>query len=640
MMMNMLSHTRPLVTALSACLAALATSPCPAAAEARAGVGIMMSTGPEQGQPRERAAQLIDLLNDYMDWDAQTNPVSASQRGDLRYNDELPDNSRQGIEAIRRETQQFLRRLEAIERLDSGSFSEMDRIDAALLRWELELALKEGAFKPEQIPVDTRWGPQLWLPQMHERLPMSKPKHRADYAARLEAIPRYIDNVISHMRAGMEAGRVPPRVVVEGADRQCFALASERIQDDPRQSPFFTPLRGLAEGNPNALRALRAIAEGVTPAFEKLGTFLRDEYIPACRESIGASDGIDGRPLYELALRRFTTTELSADEIHLTGIDEVGRIRAEMMEVIKRTDWWTSRDDARAEDSDDEVFAQFIEYLRTDPRFYHETPEDLLTGYRDICKRMDAHLPELFITLPRLPYGVKPMSGLMGPSSPTAYYYGGSIENGVPGYFVANTYRLEQRPKYEMVALALHEAVPGHHLQIALAQELEGVHEFRRQLGFSVFVEGWALYSERLGLEVGPGERGLYSDPYDDFGRLTYEMWRACRLVVDTGIHAKGWTREEAVQYMLDNTALSEVNVNAEVNRYIGWPGQACAYKIGELRIRALRTEAEEELGAGPGGRFDIRAFHEVVLGAGAVPLSVLERRMRSWIEETGAAGP
>ncbi len=369
-------------------------------------------------------------------------------------------------------------------------------------------------------------------------------------------------------------------------------------------------------------------------------------------------DGIDGLPRYQFELRRHTTTTLTPDQIHQIGLREVARIRAEMLRVIARTDFA-----GKVTLKDSELLAAFITHLRTDPRFYFTDKRDQLTAYRDLCKRIDADLPTFFRMLPRNPYGVRELPAFAAPSSPNAYYYYGSIRSGVSGTFMVNTYRLDQRPRYEMVALALHEAVPGHHLQLALADELEGVHPFRTLLEHTVFVEGWALYAERLGLEMAgggqnrsptaqegltsaainpadmasayPGEplggQGLYADPYDDFGRLTYEMWRACRLVVDPGIHAMGWTRQQAIDFMLQNSALSPLNIEREVDRYIAWPGQACAYKIGELKIRELRTRAEARLGE----RFDIRTFHDVVLGAGAVPLEVLEARVNSYLEKS-----
>jgi uncharacterized protein (DUF885 family) len=576
--------------------------------------------------PQPRCAELVALLDEHVEWLARENPVHASSLGDLRYNDRLPDAS---FEATRRRTRELthrLRRLDALETIDSQIYTEQDVVDAALLRLSITNTLESAAFHPEQMPVGPLFGPQVWLPQMHERLPFTKRKHYADYLVRLRAIPRFLDQNIAQMEAGVRAGRVPPRVSIEGKDAQCFALTSEQALADPTTSPFFKPFASLPEDDQLRLEAQRVIAEEVLPSFEKLGAYLRDTYIPASRETIGQSDSVDGLAAYEQALHQFTTTDLTADQIHALGLAEVARIRAEMMTVIARSDFL-----GKALYEGDELFAKFLEYLRTDPRFYYESPDELLAGYRDICKRMDANLPGLFRTLPRLPYGVKAMSDREGPGGATAYYNAGSLKTGVPGYFIANTYKIDQRPKYEMVALALHEAVPGHHLQIALSLEMEDVHEFRKHLGFTAFVEGWGLYAERLGLETGPGPYGMYEDPYDDFGRLAYEMWRACRLVVDTGMHAKGWSRQRAVDFMLANTASTETNINAEINRYIGWPGQATAYKIGELKIRALRARAEEQLG----DAFDIRDFHETVLSQGSLPLDLLEKRVNDWIART-----
>lgn len=579
---------------------------------------------PAQDWRRGRSPQLLALLDDYIDWILRNDPVGASRRGDERFNDQLPDLSPEAVALRHREAGDMLARLSD---LDTARFSGADALDADLLRWELASRIEEAKFFPEQTPVDLQSGPQVRLPQMADSLPFRTPKHSEDFATRLERVPALIDQSITQMRAGLAAGRVPPRVAVNGTWDQCFLIASDDIAETPALSPFYKPFRALPSSDPAAARARKAITEGIVPAYRRLGKFLHDEYFPKCRESIAASDGVDGRARYDFALRDHTTTLLNADEIHAVGLKEVARIRAEMMQVIARSDF-ADKDKL----SGDELFAAFVTYLRTDPRFYHTSAEDLLTGYRDICKRMDAGLPRLFGKLPRLPYGVRPTPDFAAPMAPTAYYYPGSMIGGVPGYFLANTYRLDQRPKYEMVALALHEAVPGHHLQIALAQELDGQHPFREFLGFNSFVEGWGLYSERLGLEVGddpaPSGRGLYSDPYDDFGRLTYEMWRACRLVVDPGMHALGWSRDRAITFMEDNTALSRHNIEREVDRYIAWPGQATAYKIGQLKISELRARAEKELGP----KFDIRSFHDAVLDSGAIPLPALEARIDRWI--------
>jgi uncharacterized protein (DUF885 family) len=607
-----------------------------------------------------RSVELLAILDEQVEWTLRNSPVDASQRGDERYNDQLGDASPAATVRRTAEAADRLRRLGAI---NASTLGEADRLDADLLRYELEDALAGASQHLEQLQIDARSGPQVGLSQMCDSLPFKTAKQYADYATRLERIPEHVEQVTAQLRAGLSAGRVPSRVVMAGTAEQCFMLATEDVRATPSLSPFYKPYRGLAAGAvgfESAARARKAIAERVAPAFQKFGEFLRDEYAPKCRETVGYSQGVDGPAAYDLALRRHTTTKLTAEQIHALGLSEVARIHAEMMGVIARTDF--SKKGAL---SGEELFRAFVEYLRTDKRFYYDKPEELLTGYREICKRMDAELPRLFGKLPRLSYGVRELPAIVAPTSPTAYYYLGSMKAGVPGWFMANTYRLDQRPKYEMTALALHESVPGHHLQISLSQELEGQHPFRTFTNYTAFVEGWGLYSERLGLEVGgsdegeggrgahdesgagsklpvasagpegnpPGtggapRRSMYSDPYDDFGRLSYEMWRACRLVVDTGMHAKGWSRERAIGYMLENTSLSALNIEREVDRYIAWPGQACAYKIGQLKISELRARAEKALGP----RFDVRAFHDAALGSGSIPLPTLEAKIDRWI--------
>lgn len=579
---------------------------------------------PPPEPPEDRSSELWSILDDYCDLLAEEDPLSASRRGDVRFNDRLPDPRPEAVEARLSARRELADRLTAI---DAESLSPADRLDAELLAHELETAFAAARFHPEQTPITSITGPQIYLPQLADIVPLSTRQHHEDYLARLEAIPEYLDALIEQMGRGMAAGRVPPRITVAGAGEASRAVA-RRAAEAPQQSPFYKPFAARPEGDEQAVRARRVIAEEIAPAYRRLADFLATEYVPAARESIAASESVDGPDWYAHALRRHTTTDLSAEEIHEVGLAEVARIRAEMLETIGRSDY-PHKDDL----SGDALLEAFLEYLRTNERFYHDSPEALLAGYREIAKRIDGELPKLFALLPRLPYGVRAMPAHGAERSPTAYYYPGSLEAGLAGYFVANTSLLDQRPTYEMVALTLHEAVPGHHLQIAIAQELQGQHPFRRTLGHTAFVEGWALYAERLGLEMGErplsaGGRGLYDDPYDDFGRLTYEMWRACRLVVDTGMHAMGWSRERAIEFMRSNTALSERNIVAEVDRYIGWPAQATGYKIGELKIRELRAHAEAALGE----QFDVRGFHEAVLAAGALPLDVLERRIEQWV--------
>jgi uncharacterized protein (DUF885 family) len=601
-------------------LALLAKGPPPVSA----------APSPAQPQPPQarqpgiphRSPQLLAILDEHVEFLRRTNPLAASKRGDERFNDQLPDRGPEAVEARRVE---IARRLAQLQALSRDGFTEQDHTDADLLAYTLTRSLEWARFRQEQIPISTMGGPQIDLPQMHRQIPFRTPKHYADYAARLEQVPRLIDQTIRQMERGLEEGRLPPRVTLALAVEQALAQATPEIERSPALSPFYQPFNELAQDDPQAERARRAVAEGIIPAYRRLAEFLRNRYIPRARESIAASDGIDGHDLYDQAVRDHTTLDLSAEQVHGIGLEEVARIRAEIERVIDRSDF-----PGRSAGPSEERFAAFTRYLREDTRFYHSSAEELLDGYRVIAKRIDPELPGLFGHLPRNTYGVRALPAFSAPGSPTAFYYPGSARGGMPGYFMANTYRLDQRPKFSMIALTLHEAVPGHHFQYSIADELEGEHEFRTWIGFTAFGEGWALYAERLGLEMGEPPHGLYADPYDDFGRLNFEMWRACRLVVDTGIHAKGWTRDRAIGFMLANTALARYDVEREVDRYIGWPGQATGYKIGEMKIRELRRRAEDSLLE----RFDLRSFHDAVLGAGSIPLPVLERRVDRWISQ------
>jgi uncharacterized protein (DUF885 family) len=403
-------------------------------------------------------------------------------------------------------------------------------------------------------------------------------------------------------------------VVLEGYDESISA----QLVDDPAASAFYEPFTrfppAVAEADRARLRheGEAAILEGVVPAYRGFLEFFREEYRPAARESVGASELPGGPDYYAHLVRRFTTLDVTPEQVHAIGLEEVARIREEMQAVIRKTGFEGS-------------FGDFLEFLRSDPRFYAKTPEELLRAAAWICKRMDAKLPSLFRTLPRQPYGVEPVPDAIAPKYTGGRYVGAPLGGTRAGTYWVNTYKLDSRPLYVLESLSLHEAVPGHHLQNALRQELEELPAFRRYGGVGAYGEGWGLYSERLGLEA-----GFYTDPYSDFGRLTYEMWRACRLVVDTGMHAMGWTRDQALELLASNTALSRHEVRTEIDRYIAWPGQALGYKMGELEIRGLRRRAERELGE----RFDVRAFHDVVLLNGPVPLTVLRELVAEHIRE------
>lgn len=633
----MKTHTRPfrLLPFCAAALCALSLAACSSKEKSK------KADAAEEPRAETRAAargqseadkRLRALLDEDLEAQARRDPIEASVRGDRRYDHLLPDPSPRAERAWRDDA---ITRLRALDAIDKNALSDENRLNAALLRHELTSRVDGSRFRPWQTPITQMHGAQQTLPQLPDRLLFTTRKHYEDYLARLEGVPAHIDTTIANMREGMLDGRTPPRITMGSVAAQARAHGGAKYGREPMTHAMYKPFLALETTDPLAERARLAITESVAPAFERLADFLESDYVPNCRVSIGALDSVDGLVWYDWTLTQHTTTSLSAQEIHDTGLREVSRIRAEMMGVIARSDF---RDRNRLQG--DALFRAFLDYLRTDSRFYFDSAEELLAAYRDIAKRMDGELPRLFKTLPRTPYGVREMPAFIAPSAPTAYYYPGSLKSGTAGWFVANTHALDQRPRYEMIPLTLHEACPGHHLQIALALEMEDVHEWRTLLGYTAYVEGWALYSERLGLEVGgpedgpapgsPHYRGMYHDPYDDFGRLTYEMWRAMRLVVDTGIHAMGWTREQAIEYMLSNSGLSRTNVEREVDRYIAWPGQACAYKLGELFIRALRERAERELGE----NFDVRDFHHEVLKRGALPLRTLEEEVGRWIEK------
>ena len=613
------------LTAVSVCsLLALAGSPM-AIAQARA-TQPAIATDDARVTDADRA--LLRLLDEDLESMKKRNPLSAGIRGDRRFDRLLPDASEGAALSSARESQDRLTRLLA---LDREALSDANRVNFALLERELRDRVEAMKYKRWQVAVTNLGGPQQTIPNLAERVSFDTREQMTDFLARLRETPRYIDQTIENLRAGIREGRVQPRTAVYAAPDQAFGSATDAHLKDPTTHPLYKPFRSLDRDDALAKDARDAITKSVIPSLRRFGEFLRDEYLPATREKVGASEYPNGRAFYDFMLGTMTTTDLTADQIHEIGLKEVARIRLEMMDTIRRSDFMERVTSRSVQFDDEALFRAFLDYIRSDERFYAKTAEELLVAYRDAAKRADAWMPRLFKTLPRLPYGIREMPAFMAPSAPTAYYLSGSLENGVAGFFIANTYQLETRPLYEVVALTLHEAVPGHHHQVALAEELEGVHEWRTWQGYTGFVEGWGLYSERLGLEMErtpDAPKGMYQDPYDDFGRLSYEMWRAMRLVVDTGMHSKGWTRDMAVEYMLANSGLSERNVNAEVDRYIGWPGQATAYKIGEIKIRELRALAERELG----DRFDIREFHDVVLLSGAVPLDVLERNVVEWV--------
>ncbi len=565
--------------------------------------------------------KLHRLFEDHLQWRLEQYPTLAMRRGDYSNAGRVTDVSMDAIIQRYLDMQGFLRQLTFVPYDD---LSAEDQLNFDLFKLRMEISVEGEQYRGFLAPIGGRYGTHQSIGQMAEQVRFKSYDDYANYLRRLDLVARLVDQTIALLTIGLQEGRTPARVTLAGVPAQFEAL----LAPDGGLATLAVPLADMPDSLTEAQKSeLRARFETVSfpsviAAVGRLGDYVVREYLPNCRESIAAADLPDGKAYYAYQLRSMTTTDMTPAEIHELGLAEVSRIRLKMMEVIRSSDFM-GHPTANTGDDDARLFEAFIQYLRTDPRFYHRSAEDLLIGYRDICKRVDEWLPRLFGTLPRLPYGVRPIPEFMAPDQTTAYYRRGDIRNAEAGIFFANTYALDQRPRYEMIPLALHEAVPGHHLQVALAQELQDLPDFRKDWGFTVFGEGWALYSERLGIEM-----GFYIDPYDNFGRLLYEMWRACRLVVDPGMHAFGWSRDRAIEFMLDNTALSRLNIETEVDRYINWPGQACAYKIGELKIRDLRRVAEERLDE----RFDIRGFHDAVLGAGSIPLTVLEKRVTFWI--------
>lgn len=559
---------------------------------------------------REAAAALHRLFAEEWERFLADHPVMASLRGDRRFDDRWGELS---LEAFAARAAADRRALERLRSIPKEGLSERDRISAELFAWMLEDRLAAHRFGAYLIPLNQRGGLQT-LDTLADSLPFADERDYRAWIARLETFDRLTEQTIALMREGMRRGVLPPRVVMQRIPAQLEA----QLVADPRQSRFFRPFERIPSGIPadraEALRAegARAIAEVVLPALARFRDFFVREYLPACRESIAIRDIPDGEAYYRHLVRRYTTTDLSPEQVHAIGLAEVERILREMERVRAQVGF---AGDLRA----------FIEHLRNDSRFYYRDPDELFRSYLAISKRIDGRLLEVFRpeSLPRTPYGLKPIPEHVAPDTTTAYYMPPSADGRRPGYYYVNLYRPETRPKYEMMALSMHEAVPGHHLQIARALELKDLPPFRRHLDITAYVEGWALYSEKLGHEM-----GLYEDPYDHFGQLTYDMWRAIRLVVDTGMHFMGWSRERAIAFFREHAAKSEADIVNEIDRYIAWPGQALAYKIGELEILRLRREGEQALGE----RFDLRDFHEVVLAEGPLPLSLLAERVRAWI--------
>ena len=536
------------------------------------------------------------------------NPLYASYMGDKSSNQDWPDLSEETLRIRQKKTRDVLRE---IKKIDSQKLSEENKLNHRLFLYNYERSVRGQQFDSHLLVFGQRGGIQLEH-ETAESLGFITRQDYLDWIARLEKLPNYIEQHITLARLGVERNVTAPRILMERVARQIQL----QLVNEPTDSPFFNVFEEMPEtiDDRSEIRdkAIQVISESVIPAYQKFSDFFVNEYLPASRTSIGVADLPNGYAWYENLARYHTSTELTPEEIHQIGLSEVQRIRSEMNKIIERVGW-------------EGTFDEFLNFLRTDPQFYYETSEELLQAYLATSKELDPKIVPLFKVLPRMPYGIRPIPEESAPDTTTAYYMRPSADGSRAGYYYVNLYKPEVRPKYEIEVLSVHEAVPGHHLQIALAMEIENIPNFRKYSGYTAYVEGWGLYSESLGYDM-----GLYQDPYSEFGALTYDMWRAIRLVVDTGMHYKGWSREQAIDFFKENAAKTEQDIVNEVDRYLIMPGQALAYKIGQLKIMELKQKSKESLGE----KFDIKEFHHVILGEGALPLDVLEEKVNDYINQ------
>lgn len=551
-----------------------------------------------------------DFLADQWEQNLEDSPIFASLLGNKKFNQDITSNNIKTFESNK------LKLKIALNSLNSFNYNQLNsanKLNYQLKEISLSNAIEASNYPSYYLSLNQRGGVQSYY-ETGDRLVYSSKQDYEDWLIRLS---KYVDNIINtknNLEKGIQNGYSQPRLVTSQVIAQIDNILISNIEDNPYLKIFINADDSFfAKGEKEDLiiRATELIRVDIIPAYVELNNFLKNIYLPNSRESIGLSDIPDGAAWYEYAARYHTTTNLTPNEIHNIGLKEVKRIRNEMEQIINNLEW-------------DGDFKSFLNYLRTSPRFYYDNPDDLLNAYLIMAKSIDPLLPKIFKVFPRAPYGVIPIPAESAPFTTTAYY--NSPAKGRPGYFYANLYKPESRPKYEIPVLTVHEAVPGHHFQISIAQELENVPTFRKYQSFTAFVEGWGLYSEELGEFM-----NLYDDPYDKFGQLTYDMWRAIRLVVDTGMHYKDWSRQDAIDLFIENTAKSSLDIENEVDRYIAWPGQALAYKIGQLKILELRNKAELELG----DKYDIKDFHHEVLKRGSLPLDILEEYINEWIKES-----
>lgn len=569
---------------------------------------VLLTASSGLAQENATSKQLRDLIDSEWQLGLKNEPTFASSLGDKRYNDRWGDTSLATLEKRHEHSKSVL---ELLQKIDQSQLSQADLINFELFRREYQTSVDGFAFGWHLAPLNQRNGIQDES-SLADSLQFEKVKDYQDWIARLESFPAYMDQTIGLMQEGIRRGIVQTKIVMKRVPNQI----KRQIVENPERSLFYKPFLSMPDSIDAKTKAELqnhakiAIEKQIVPSYQKMLTFFEESYLPACLDKPGVSQFPNGQAFYAHQARSYTTTELTPKQIHEIGLSEVARIRSQMEAIVKEVKF-------------EGTFREFLNHLRTDPKYYYADANDLLAAYREVCMRINPQLVSQFRNLPRIPYGVEPIPAHLAPDTTTAYYRPPSGDGRRAGTYFVNLYKPEVRPKYEIEVLSVHEAMPGHHLQIALAMELEDVPEFRRFGGYTAFVEGWGLYSESLGKDL-----GLYKDPYSRFGQLTYEMWRAVRLVVDTGMHSLGWSREQAIEFFADNTAKSLLDIENEVDRYISWPGQALAYKIGELKIQELRKRSEAKLGED----FDVREFHDVILRNGAVTLDVLERLVDEWL--------
>ncbi|HEV2135032.1 MAG TPA: DUF885 domain-containing protein [Terracidiphilus sp.] len=562
----------------------------------------------------DRQKALNDLFHDFWEEFLKLNPEFASRIGDKRYNDKISDYSVSAVNDWLARERDYQMRLAAI---DPTGFTTQEKISQDLLMRDLEDDEDAAQFKEWEMPVNQMDGIYATYPQLVTQLSFTTVKDYDDWIARLHAIPKAFQQVTTNMSIGMDDHRVPPKYLLEKTLAQVNQLANQ----NPEDSPLALPLKKFPSSIPAADQAriktemLNAISKEVLPAYKRFARFLQVSYIPAGRGQPGISALPDGAAYYRFLVRRTTTTDLTPDQIHQIGVEQVQKDEAEMLAIAKKLGF-----------SD---LKSFRASIKTNPKLHPTSRQALLDAYSGYLKAMQAKLPELFGTLPKAPFEIEPVPDYLEKTAPPAYYEPGTPDGSRPGKLMINLYNATDRNLYSVEAIAYHEGLPGHHLQISIAQELKGIPEFRKYEGYTAYTEGWGLYAEQLGKDA-----GFYQDPYSDYGRLEADIWRAIRLVVDTGVHSEGWTRDQMVQYFRDHSNIDETSIQTEVDRYIAWPSQALAYKVGQLTILAERAKAQKALGE----KFNLRAFHDEVLDSGALPLDVLDQRINSWIASQNAA--